>query len=73
MVCNLKQVAQQEAQRAQFYVERAKQEKQQKIVQADGEAQAAKLISFCRILNAIMRLIHNVYDLKSKEGLNTMF
>lgn len=39
-----KQVAQQEAQRAQFYVERAKQEKQQKIVQADGEAQAAKLI-----------------------------
>ena len=39
-------MAQQEAQRAQFYVERAKQEKQQKIVQADGEAQAAKLISF---------------------------
>jgi prohibitin 2 len=39
-----KQVAQQEAQRAQFVVERAKQERQQKIVQAEGEAQAATLI-----------------------------
>ncbi|XP_069123675.1 prohibitin-2-like [Argopecten irradians] len=39
-----KQVAQQEAQRAQFIVEKAKQEKQQKIVQATGEAEAAKLI-----------------------------
>lgn len=39
-----KQVAAQEAQRAQFYVERAIQEKQQKIVQAEGEAQAAKMI-----------------------------
>lgn len=36
-----KQVAQQEAQRAQFVVERAKQERQQKIVQAEGEAAAA--------------------------------
>lgn len=39
-----KQIALQEAQRAQFLVERAKQERQQKIVTADGEAQAAKLI-----------------------------
>ncbi|CAK9299801.1 unnamed protein product [Gordionus sp. m RMFG-2023] len=39
-----KQVAQQEAQRAAFVVERAIQEKQQKIVQAEGEAEAAKLI-----------------------------
>lgn len=39
-----KQVAQQEAQRAQFLVERAIQEKQQKIVQAEGEAESAKLI-----------------------------
>ncbi|PVD36776.1 hypothetical protein C0Q70_03766 [Pomacea canaliculata] len=39
-----KQVAQQEAQRAQFIVEKAKQEKQQKVVQAEGEATAAKLI-----------------------------
>merc|ERR1739848_251269 len=31
-----KQVAQQEAQRAQFVVEKAKQERQQKIVQAEG-------------------------------------
>ncbi|XP_063615669.1 prohibitin-2-like [Penaeus indicus] len=39
-----KQVAQQEAQRASFIVERARQERQQKIVQAEGEAEAAKLI-----------------------------
>uniref|UniRef100_A0A8C6WDE8 Prohibitin n=1 Tax=Nannospalax galili TaxID=1026970 RepID=A0A8C6WDE8_NANGA len=41
-----KQVAQQEAQRAQFLVEKAKQEQRQKIVQAEGEAEAAKMISF---------------------------
>lgn len=41
-----KQVAQQEAQRAMFIVEQAKQERQQKIVQAEGEAEAAKMISF---------------------------
>ncbi|KAL9970459.1 hypothetical protein ACROYT_G022835 [Oculina patagonica] len=39
-----KQVAQQEAQRAQFVVEKAIQERQQKIVQAEGEAQAATLL-----------------------------
>lgn len=39
-----KQVAQQEAQRAAMLVERAKQERQQKIVEAEGEAQSAKLI-----------------------------
>ena len=39
-----KQVAQQEAQRAHFYVEKARQEKQQKVVQAEGEAEAAKMI-----------------------------
>lgn len=39
-----KQVAQQEAQRAQFVVEKAKQERSQKIVQAEGEAAAAKMI-----------------------------
>ncbi|KAK7799920.1 hypothetical protein U0070_012011 [Myodes glareolus] len=43
-----KQVAQQEAQRAQFLVEKAKQEQRQKIVQAEGEAEAAKMISLCR-------------------------
>ncbi|XP_059085340.1 prohibitin-2-like isoform X2 [Tigriopus californicus] len=39
-----KQVAQQEAQRAAFIVDRAIQEKQQKIVQAEGEAQAAEML-----------------------------
>merc|ERR1719471_418708 len=39
-----KQVAQQEAQRAAFVVDKAKQEKQQKIVQAEGEAKAAELL-----------------------------
>ena len=47
-ICTFLQVAQQEAQRASFFVERAKQEKQQKIVQAEGEAAAAKLISFSK-------------------------
>lgn len=41
-----KQIAQQDAQRAAFTVEQAKQEKQQKIVQAEGEAEAARMISF---------------------------
>uniref|UniRef100_A0A915ELD2 Prohibitin n=1 Tax=Ditylenchus dipsaci TaxID=166011 RepID=A0A915ELD2_9BILA len=39
-----KQVAAQEAQRATFYVEKAIQQRQEKIVQAEGEAQAAKLL-----------------------------
>lgn len=39
-----KQVAQQEAQRAMFTVEQAKQERQQKIVHAEGEAEAAKML-----------------------------
>lgn len=39
-----KQVAQQEAQRAAFLVERAIQERQQKIVAAEGEAKAATLL-----------------------------
>lgn len=41
-----KQIAQQEAQRAQYVVEMAKQERQQKIVQAEGEAKAAKMVKF---------------------------
>jgi len=39
-----KQVAQQDAQKAQFLVEKAIQEKQQKVVQAEGEAESARLI-----------------------------
>jgi prohibitin 2 len=41
-----KQVAAQEAQRASFMVEKAIQQRQEKIVQAEGEAQAAKLVCF---------------------------
>lgn len=39
-----KQIAQQEAQRAAFIVERAKQEQQSIIIKAEGEAEAAKMI-----------------------------
>jgi len=39
-----KQIAQQEAQRAAYTVEKAKQERQQKIVQAEGEAAAATML-----------------------------
>ncbi|KAL3055747.1 hypothetical protein OYC64_018435 [Pagothenia borchgrevinki] len=39
-----KQVAQQEAQRAQFYVEKALQDQRHKIIQAEGEATAAKML-----------------------------
>jgi prohibitin 2 len=39
-----KQIAQQEAQRAMFVVERAKQDKQATIVKAEGEARSAELI-----------------------------
>lgn len=46
-----KQVAQQEAQRAAFIVEQAKQERQQKIVQAEGEAEAAKMVGEAIALN----------------------
>jgi prohibitin 2 len=34
-------------------VERAKQERQQKIVQAEGEAEAAKMISFAMEMHVI--------------------
>ena len=43
-MCVCEQVAQQEAQRAQFIVEKAKQERQQKVVQSEGEAAAAKMV-----------------------------
>merc|ERR1712066_331750 len=39
-----KQIAQQEAQRAAFIVDKARQERQQKIVQAEGEAKAAEML-----------------------------
>lgn len=40
-----KQIAQQEAERAKFIVEKAEQEKLASIIRAEGEAQAADLIS----------------------------
>lgn len=43
-----KQVAQQEAQRAAMLVERAKQERQQKIVEAEAESESATLIGTVR-------------------------
>lgn len=46
LLCDVFQVAQQDAQRSVYFVDRAIQEKQQKIVQAEGEAKAAELISF---------------------------
>lgn len=56
-----KQVAQQEAQRAVFFVERAKQEKQQKIVQAEGEAEAAKMISFSNVQYLLCLFLSFIY------------
>ncbi len=41
--------AQQEAQRAMFIVEKAKQERQEKVVRAEGEAEAARMISCHRV------------------------
>ncbi|MCL4135803.1 UNVERIFIED_CONTAM: hypothetical protein GTU68_060101 [Idotea baltica] len=41
----MKQVAQQEAERAKFIVEKAEQEKQAAIIRADGEAAASSLIA----------------------------
>lgn len=41
----LKQVAQQEAEKARFLVEKAEQQKKAAIVSAEGDAQAAKLIA----------------------------
>ena len=39
-----KQVAQQEAERAKFVVDKAKQEKKSTVIKAQGEAKSAKLI-----------------------------
>ena len=59
------QIAQQEAQRAQYIVDKAKQERQQKIVQAEGEAAAAKLVSFeCRsVVGTLLRSSRFKWDI----------
>jgi len=46
-----KQVAQQEAERARFLVEKAQQDKRSIVVKAEGEAQSAKLISEAILAN----------------------
>lgn len=65
MLLAILSAAQQEAQRAQFLVEKAKQEQKQKIVQAEGEATAAKMIScfgrFCGmwlVSLTVLRICH---------------
>lgn len=55
-----KQVAQQEAQRAAFIVEQAVQERQQKIVQAEGEAEAAKMMSCFSLFPFRMLLLNSL-------------
>uniref|UniRef100_A0A8C4PDG0 Prohibitin n=1 Tax=Dromaius novaehollandiae TaxID=8790 RepID=A0A8C4PDG0_DRONO len=69
-----KQVAQQEAQRAQFLVEKAKQEQKQKIVQAEGEATAAKMISIfgrlCYIKLRKIRAAQNISKTVSSGAQN---
>ncbi|KFQ86343.1 Prohibitin-2, partial [Phoenicopterus ruber ruber] len=63
-----KQVAQQEAQRAQFLVEKAKQEQKQKIVQAEGEATAAKMISyFARFLWVVSLTVLRICYIKLRK------
>lgn len=69
-----KQIAQQEAQKATFIVEKAKQERQEKIVNAEGEAMAAQLIgNACSQNPAYLKLMKieaakNVADTFSRSG-----
>jgi prohibitin 2 len=51
-----KQIAQQEAQRAAFVVDRAIQEKQSIIVKAEGEARSAELIGEGNTMFSILRI-----------------
>ena len=51
------QVAQQEAQMAQYIVEKAKQERQQKVVQAEGEAKSATLVSCNGSVNVCLSVV----------------
>ncbi len=69
-------IAQQEAQRGQFIVDRAKQEKQSIIVKAEGEAQSASLIGDAvknnpgfldlRRLDAAREIAHTLSSSKNK-------
>ena len=66
-----KQVAQQEAERARFVVEKAEQEKTAAIIRAEGEATAAELIS-----NSLKQYGQGLVDLRrieaSKEIVTTL-
>ncbi|CAH2322645.1 prohibitin-2 [Pelobates cultripes] len=63
-----KQVAQQEAQRAQFLVEKAKQDQKQKIVQAEGEATAtSKAPVMPPLFHVILDIILYIGDALSKN------
>jgi len=76
-----KQVAQQEAQRASYLVERARQERQQKVVQAEGEAAAAKLLGEAlsenpgflklRRIRAAQKISHTLAQSQNKVYLNS--
>merc|ERR1712241_73403 len=75
-----KQVAQQEAQRAAFVVDKAKQEKQQKIVQAEGETAAARMLGLAisqnpgylklRKLNASKKISATISQSQNRVYLN---
>ncbi|OAF64768.1 Zinc finger protein 22, partial [Intoshia linei] len=70
-----KQVARQEVQRAQFIVEKATQEKQQKIVRAEGEATAAKMVFICFfnlspvVFHSKMNINMNIFNLPKFAGI----
>lgn len=76
-----KQVAQQEAQRAVFLVDKAKMERQQKIVQAEGEAESARLLGMAignnpgylklRKLKAAQNIANTVSNSNNRAFLNS--
>jgi len=73
--------AQQEAQRASFIVERAKQEREQIIVKAQGEAKSAKMVGDAikgspgflelRRLEAAREIAHTISDSSNRVFLNS--
>merc|ERR1712154_386745 len=75
-----KQIAQQEAQRAAYLVDKAKQEKQQKIVQAEGETAAARMLGAAisqnpgylklRKLNASKKISETISQSQNRVYLN---
>eukprot|EP01098_Paradermamoeba_levis_P002126 TRINITY_DN1252_c0_g1_i1.p1 TRINITY_DN1252_c0_g1~~TRINITY_DN1252_c0_g1_i1.p1 ORF type:complete len:333 (+),score=112.44 TRINITY_DN1252_c0_g1_i1:104-1000(+) len=76
-----KQIAQQETERARFVVEKARQDKLQTIIQAEGEAASAKLISEAmqknpyfielRRIEAAKHIAHSIASANGKIYLNS--